>query len=193
MVRAKRKTDKKNEMKQKTLKLKTTLPQRKRNIINNSDKANISNNTLNINYFAPPVFMAYYIVKNDASKYIIDNEGHISNSNIFYKCSKCFKLFLFFHNLKRHYIQAEYNVKTFCKYCGEEFKRVHEHLLHCKTYLSTKNNSESDNSKNEDNLDSKLKSKYSFDKCLIIKNYLNSFIKNYRYQTVNDNFIYFPN
>ena len=38
-----------------------------------------------------------------------------------------------------------------------------------------------------------LKSNYSFDKYLIIKNYMNTLIKNYKYQSVNDDFIYFPN
>ena len=180
MVRAKRNINKKKETKRKTIKLKTTLPKKKRKSKNSFENGNILNNSLNINYFASPVFMAYYIIKNDDSKFIIDNNGQIPNSNIFYKCPRCFKLFNFFHNLKRHYIEFEYNIKIFCNYCRQKFKRVQEHLVHCKSYLSTKNNTKNDNSKNEENLLHDLKSNYSFDKYLIIKNYMNTLIKNYK-------------
>lgn len=72
------------------------------------------------------------------------------------------------------------------------FKRIQEHLYHCKSYILSKDSEKSKSLDNNVNSISNKNSKYTFDNNLVIKNYMSSLMDKYKYLTINNNFIYFP-
>ena len=141
----------------------------KKDICENQDNSSSFNNN--------PKFIIYKV-----------NDNPLNANNLI--CSICKKEFNSFYNFKRHMIQVELNIKKKCKYCKGDFKRIDEHLKHCKVSNNTNLNLINNNLIDKGSIDSKISN--VFDPSIIIKNIIPDLTLKYKNSKINDNFIYFP-
>ena len=113
-----------------------------------------------------------------------------SKFNTFFECSKCSKKFNSFYNLKRHYLQVELNIKENCKYCGKNFKRIDEHMQHCKFLINSNKTFINNNKIDKDLFNSTIS--VGFESSNIIKKIIPDLLLNNKNCKIDNRFIYFP-
>lgn len=113
-----------------------------------------------------------------------------SQFNNYFECSKCSKTFNSFYNLKRHYLQVELNIKEKCKCCGNNFKRIDEHMQHCKSLINSNKTFINNNKIEKDLFHPSLS--IEFEPNNIIKKIIPDLLLKTKNCKIDNRFIYFP-